>query len=70
MVATPKNNEVLEDFVCSQVYQPWTQTHSMDIAKELGISYSFVCKIIKTKNIKQFKRLRIQYMNDAIRQEK
>ena len=40
--------------------------HPKDIAKELNISYSHtVHRIVKTKCIKQFIRLKTPYMNDA-----
>ena len=67
MVTTHKNNEAVEDLVCSQEDQPVTHMHPRDIAKELGIVHSFVCMKIKTKGIKQFKHLTTPYMNDATR---
>ena len=60
-----KNEEAIEDLVCSQEDQPGTHMHPMDIAKELDISNSPIHRIIKTEGIKQFKRFKTFYINYA-----
>ena len=44
--------------------QAWTHIHPRNITKRQDISHSFVCRIIKTKDIKKFRRLKTPCMND------
>ena len=58
MATTRKNEEIVEDLVCLQEDQLGTHMHPRDIAKELDITHSSACRIIKTKSIKHFKCLK------------
>ena len=61
-----KNEDALDYLVHSQEHQAWPHMHLKNIVKELDISHSFICRIMKTKDIKQFKRLKTPSMNDTI----
>ena len=49
-----ENEEAVDDLVCSLGDEPATHMHPRKSAKELDTSHSSVCKIIKTREIKQF----------------
>ena len=62
---TPENKLTIEEMICSQEDHPETHFSPRDIAKELKISQSSVRRMIKGKEIQQFKHLTTPYMNDT-----
>ena len=64
---TYKSEESVEDLVCPQEDNLWTHIYPRDIARELNISHSPVRKVIKTKGIKQFRRIKTYYINETTR---
>jgi len=67
---TDENEESVDDLICSQENEPGSHIHPRDIAKKLSISHSSVRRIIKAKNINQFKRLKTPCMNDNTRKRR
>ena len=64
---TPENEEAVEELICSQEDAPGTHLSPRNIAEELEISHSSVCRIFREKKINQFKRVKTPQMNDATR---
>ena len=64
-VTTLENEKVVEEMICSQEDPPGTHVPSKDIAEGLKTSQFSVQRMIKRKRIKQFKRLKMSYMNDT-----
>ena len=64
-VTTLENAKVVEEMICSQEDPPGTHVPSKDIAEGLKTSQFSVRRMIKRKRIKQFKRLKMPYMNDT-----
>ena len=64
-VATPENQKAIVEMTCSQEHHTGTHVLPKEIAEGLKILQSSVRRMIKRKGIKQFKRLKIPYMNDA-----
>ena len=64
---TPANEEAVEELICSQEDAPGTHLSPRNIAEELEISHSSVCRIFREKKINQFKRVKTPKMNDATR---
>ena len=56
--------------ICSQEDKPGTHISPRNIAEELKISHSSVCRIVREKGIKQFKRLKTMQMNDSTRKRR
>ena len=69
-VTTREYEEAVVDLVCSQEDQRVTHMYPRDTAKKLDMPHSFVGRIIKTKDIKQFERLKKPYMNYAARKRR
>ena len=64
-VTTLENEKVVKEMICSQEDPPGTHVPSKDIDKGLKTSQFSVRRMIKRKRIKQFKRLKMPYMNDT-----
>ena len=64
-VTTLENKKVVKEMICSQEDPPGTHVPSKDIAKGLKTSQFSVRRMIKRKRIKQFKRLKMPYINDT-----
>ena len=64
---TQENQEAVEELICSQEEQPGTHLSPRNIAQELNVSHSSVCRMVKRKGIKQFKRIKTPQMNEGTR---
>ena len=62
---TRENEEAVEEMICSQKNHSGTHVPPKDIAEGLSISQSFVRRMIKRKRMKQFKRIKTPYINNA-----
>ena len=62
---TPENQNAVEELVCSQEEAPGTHVTPNNIAKILKISDRSVRRMVKSKGIKPFKRLKAPSMNEG-----
>ena len=66
-VTTPKNQAAVEEMICSQEESPGTHVTPNNIAKVLKISDRSVRRMVKSKGIRQFKRMKTPHMNEGTR---
>ena len=64
---TLENQEAVEELICSQEDQPGTHLSPREIAEELNVSHTSVRRMVKQKNISQFKRVKTPQMNEGTR---
>ena len=67
---TEENCELVEELICSQEEEPHSHQAPRKIEETTGISRSAVRRIIKTKGINQFKRMKTPHMNQGTRERR
>ena len=66
-VSTVENMNLIEELVCSWKYRPHTHLVARKIAEQTGISRSSIWRIVKKKNLKQFKHLKTPQTSEGNR---
>ena len=64
---TDENNELVEELICSQEDFLGTQQATREIARNVGITRSSVRRLVKRREINQFKRMTTLHMNNGTR---
>ena len=64
---TPANQEAVQEMICSQEDSPGTHVTPNNIAKILKVSDRSVRRMVRSKGIRQFKRLKAPSMNEGTR---
>jgi len=68
---TVENIEKVQELICSQQDETATHRSTREIATQLDISQSSVCRIAKTDlRLKSFRRVPAQVINDSTRQKR
>ena len=65
-VTTEENMDLVEELICSQE-EPHTHLAPRKIAEQTGISRTSIRRMIKKRNLKQFKRLKTPQMSEGTR---
>ena len=66
-VTAEENTDLIEELSCSQEEAPHTLLERRRIAKQTGISRSSISRMIKRRNLRQFKRVKTAEINDGCR---
>ena len=69
-VSTEENQELVEDLICSQEEQPHSHQAPRKIEETTGISRTSVRRIVKSKKISPFKRVKTPQMNGGTRKRR
>ena len=69
-VTAEENTDLIEELSCSQEEVPHTLLEPRKIAKQTGISRSSIRRMIKRRNLRQFKRVKTHEINDGCRNRK
>ena len=69
-VTTEENQELVEELICSQEEQPHTHQAPRKIEETTGIPRTSVWRIVKSKGISQFKRVKTPQMNADARKRR
>ena len=64
---TPENQEAVQEMICSQEDSPGTHVTPNNIAKILKVSDRSVRRMVRSKGIRQFKRLKAPSVNESTR---
>ena len=66
-VTAEENTDLIEELSCSQEEAPHALLEPRKIAKQTGISRSSIRRMIKKRNLRQFKRVKTLEINDGCR---
>ena len=69
-VTAEENTDLIEELSCSQEEAPHTLLEPRKIVKQTGISRSSIRRMIKRRNLRQFKRVKTHEINDGCRNRK
>ena len=69
-VTTDEIAELVEELICSQEDFPGTHKSTGKIARNVGFSRSSVRRLVKTRKINQFKRMKTPHMNNGMRDQR
>ena len=66
-VTTDENAELVQELICSKEDLLGTHKNPREIARNVGISICSVRRLVKTRKINQFKRMKTPHMNNGTR---
>ncbi|XP_066916153.1 uncharacterized protein [Clytia hemisphaerica] len=69
-VCTEKNEDLVEELICSQEENPGSHMSPCEIQKHTGISRTSVRRMVRSKSLRQFKRLKTPMMSSGTKERR